>query len=214
MLMLDNVTFSQGKTDILKNISCTIRQGSLTCLVGKSGAGKSTLLECIMHLKPNYSGSIAYKGTDLRTLGPQERSMYIGLVFQELNLFPHLTALENCAQPLIVTQQVKKNEAYGRASAILSQLCMDAYKNSYPRHLSGGQQQRIALARALSLNPELLLLDEPTSALDEENTLIFVELLKTINAQGTTILATSHDQRFLDALKPEIIIMNDGMLKE
>ncbi len=205
MLSVQGLSIILGKRQLFQGLSFEVPRGSIACITGKSGIGKSTLLECIAQLRETYSGIIAIEGKDLKGILASDRASLVGLVFQQFNLFPHLTVLENCTQPLIVTQKMDKKRAYERALSVLESLGMGDYLDAFPIRLSGGQQQRVALARALSLKPQLLCLDEPTSALDAENTQALITLLKEISSTGTTILCTSHDKSFVTELDAQVI---------
>lgn len=200
MLSVQDLSIILGKKALFEGLSFEIPRGTITCITGKSGVGKSTLLECIAQIRTHYTGSISFDGKDLKKLTGPERAAVIGLVFQQFNLFPHLTVLENCMQPLVATRKMNKNEAQDRALLILKNLGMADYEDAYPIRLSGGQQQRVAIARALVLQPQVLCLDEPTSALDEQNMQSLIMLLKEISSTGTTILCTTHDRAFVTEL--------------
>ncbi len=208
MLSVQDLSITLGTKSLFKGLSFEVPQGSIACITGKSGIGKSTLLECIAHLRETYSGTIALAGKDLKSILAIDRASLVGLVFQQFNLFPHLTVLENCTQPLIVTQKMDKKRAHERALSVLESLGMGDYLDAFPIRLSGGQQQRVALARALSLKPRLLCLDEPTSALDAENVQALITLLKAISLSGTTILCTSHDRSFVTELDAQVISLD------
>lgn len=212
MINIENVSLTLNNTEILRNINCTIDTGSITALAGKSGAGKSTLLECITQLQTNYTGNISIDGRDMRGMPPAERAKLIGMVFQQWYLFPTLTVLENCTQHLIVVQKMAQKDAQEKAEALLEFFGMGDCRNAYPERLSGGQQQRVALARALSADPQILCLDEPTSALDPENTGLLVKKLQELNARGTTIIASSHDCNFIQALKGASLKIEQGIV--
>ncbi len=212
MLTIRDLKLTLNSTPILQGITFTLAQGSITTIVGKSGAGKSTLLECILQLQPNYTGTVAVEGQDLKLLAPAQRAHLVGLVFQQWYLFPHLTVIENCTQQLIIVQKISRKEAEEKAVKLLEFFEMAEYRNVYPSRLSGGQQQRVALVRALSMAPKILCLDEPTSALDGENTQLIVEKLKEINAQGTTIITTSHDKSFIEAVGGDVLRMECGRM--
>ena len=214
MLTIHNLNLTLNDTPILRDLSFSIKPGSITTIVGKSGAGKSTLLECILQLQPYYTGTISVDGKELRLMPPYERARSIGMVFQQWYLFPHLTVLENCAQQLIITQKMGKREAQEKVLLLLEQFDMATYANAYPSTLSGGQQQRVAIVRALCLEPRILCLDEPTSALDAENMFMLVEKLRALNAQGTTIITTSHDSNFVELLGGYIVRIHEGQLVE
>ncbi len=169
-------------------------------------------LECITQLKRSYTGSITFNQTELKTLSCQQKAQTIGLVFQHYNLFPHLTALENCMQSLVVTKKLTKAQAYEKALSMLTYFGIQSHKDKYPTQLSGGQQQRVALARALVLEPQILCMDEPTSALDPENSALLTELLKTLSTQGITVLFSSQDMDFVKNAAQEIALLQDGTL--
>ncbi|MBA3954971.1 amino acid ABC transporter ATP-binding protein [Candidatus Dependentiae bacterium] len=212
MLIVNNLSLYYADRLILDTLSLSITPGSITCLTGKSGAGKTSLLYCIAQLKQQYTGSITYAGKDLRALSVQERSGIIGFLFQHYNLFSHLTALENCIQPLMVVKKYSHQQATKEALELLEQLELKHVAHNYPTELSGGQQQRIAIARALLLKPELLLLDEPTAALDRESKNILKKLLLDLKTQGITLVISSHDTPFVQEIADTIYILNHGKI--
>jgi ABC-type polar amino acid transport system ATPase subunit len=214
MINIQNLTLNLNNSEILKNIDCIIDAGSITTIVGKSGAGKSTLLECIMQLQPNYDGIISIGEQDARLMAPDERARSIGMVFQQWFLFPHLTVLENCTQQLIIVQKIEEREADEKALKLLEFFEMADYRDRYSITLSGGQQQRVAIVRALCMEPKILCLDEPTSALDAENTELLVNQLREINRSGTTIITTSHDNSFIQALGGKKLTIEQGKLMQ
>jgi polar amino acid transport system ATP-binding protein len=199
---------------ILENISCKILPERITALIGKSGSGKTTLLRCIAQLQDISSGSIMLQEKNLLELSVPERAQLLGFVFQDFNLFAHLTVLENCMQPLMVTQNLPEQAAKKRVLEVLDQFDMSAYQASYPSQLSGGQQQRVAIARALALGPKILLLDEPSSALDPENTQILITLLKQLCNAGITIVLASQDMDFVRKIQDRVYLMSDGQISE
>lgn len=196
----------------LNSISCDIPAGRITTFIGKSGAGKTTILRCIAGLE-DYQGQIILpSGQNMKNLGPKDRAASIGFVFQNFNLFPHLTVLENCMQPLQVVLGLSQELAKEKAKETLELFGMGSYQNSYPTQLSGGQQQRVAIARALVLGPKILLLDEPTSALDPQNTMLLVNLLQRLNKQGITIVVSSQDMGFVRAIQDCMYLVEDGCI--
>ncbi len=214
MLIVRNLTYKRGSKTILDNLSCEFKPGTITCIVGPSGAGKSTLLSCIAQLYTNYTGTVSIEDTNLQTLTIAQRTQLVGMVFQQFNLFPQLTARDNIAQPLWVTGMLSKELAYANADKLLATFGMQDYANRYISQLSGGQQQRVALARALGLQPKVLCLDEPTSALDKENTLLLVEELKRLKQEGITLVITSHDTFLVDACADTVLELTEGLLKK
>ncbi len=198
--------------NVLNNITFNIPQNHITTLIGKSGVGKTTLLRCIAGLEDNYTGTIIVNNQDLKSLLPKQRASYIGFVFQNYNLFPHLTALEDCMQPLMLVLGLSKKDAKTKALETLALFDMASYQSSYPSQLSGGQQQRVALARAMALGPKILLLDEPTSALDPENTNNLVTIIKQLCTTSVTILISSQDMTFVQLIRDYVYVMQDGLL--
>jgi ABC-type polar amino acid transport system ATPase subunit len=214
MININHVSLALKGKSILDNISLSVSQGSLHCLIGHSGAGKTSLLKCIASLYQHYSGSIDYQGKSIKTMMPTERAHTVGFVFQHFNLFPHMTVLENCVHPMIHVLKMLSETAQAQALEVLKSVGMETYKDSHPQQLSGGQQQRVAIARALCLKPKILLFDEPTSALDPQSSSNLVGLLKAIKNQGITIVISSHDMAFVKAIHENIHFIKDGKLIE
>lgn len=214
MISIKNLTSKDKKNNsldpILANVSCEIPERKITTFVGKSGAGKTTLLRCIGGLQPIASGLIMINGIDVVTLSAQERAQRVGFVFQDFNLFPHMTAFENCMQPFMLTGAVTYENAVKKVTQLFEKFDIVACERAYPRQLSGGQKQRIAIVRALCLEPQVLLLDEPTSALDLDNTMILVKLLKQLCADGITVVLVSQDSAFVELVKDVVYTVADG----
>lgn len=204
MVVIENLSIN----NILNNISCTVPAGRITTFIGPSGVGKTTLLQTIAQLNnKQHTGQITIDGTNESTLSPQKRAQLIGFVFQDFNLFSHLTVLENCAQPLQVVLKKSPKIAQQHALLILSHLGMEKYAQRYPSQLSGGQQQRVAIARALCLGPKTLLLDEPTSALDPENTNTLITLLQKLKQQNIAIGISSQDTAFIKIIMDRLYLL-------
>lgn len=200
MVVVKNLVVKLNQQEILKSVSCELLKGRITTFVGRSGAGKTTLLKAITGLAPIISGEIIKFGR-------------VGYVFQDFNLFPHFTVLQNCIDPLIV-HGVNPIDAQVRAQDILNQLEMSAFLGQYPAQLSGGQKQRVAIARALCLQPQILLLDEPTASLDPVNTDILVNILKKLAAQGLTVGLSSQDMSFVCKIFDQVYFMQSGEILE
>jgi polar amino acid transport system ATP-binding protein len=198
---------------VLDAISCSLLPGYITSFIGTSGAGKTTLLKSLVGLIPSTHGSITINDRQIHELSHLQRSESIGYVFQDFNLFAHMTVLQNCTDPLLVHKT-----AYDKAQTIalnaLSTLGMDNYIGRYPRELSGGQQQRVAIARALCLNPRVILLDEPTASLDPVNTEILVSTLKKLSANGLTVGLSSQDMSFVRTISDRIYYVQSGKIIE
>lgn len=201
-------------TCILDDLTLEFPPARISLLLGKSGSGKTSLLRCLAQLENGYTGSIEYQGTDIKDWSPVERSKKIGFVSQSYSLFPHLTALENCSQALIVTGGMKKAEARKKATEVLLSLDMDKYLFSKPSELSGGQQQRVAIARALALEPSFLLFDEPTSALDPENSSLLIDIIEKLKADKKGLIISSQDLTFAEKIFDRIFFLEKGRLTE
>ncbi len=210
-----SIDIQNRKKTVLEKVSCEIATGSITTLIGKSGAGKTTLLRCLAGLNRIDQGALYLHNQDLAALSVQQRASLVGFVFQNFNLFPTMTVLQNCMQPLIVTQFLEVTTARLRALEKLNSLGMEAYAECYPNNLAGGQQQRVAIARALALGPQVLLLDEPSSALDPENTMVLVHILKKLSAEDAlTVILASQDMHLVRALPGTIYLVTDGQLSQ
>lgn len=213
MIRIENLLVKRQKKIVLDSISCTFNPGKITLLIGNSGAGKTTILQSIAGLFPIEQGSIFIDKKNIQLLSHKERSENIGYVFQQFNLFPHLTALENCIDPLLV-HGANKQEAITIVSTYFTQFDIQELMPKYPSQLSGGQQQRVAVIRALVLQPKALLLDEPSASLDPNNTNILVSMLKTIAKKGITIIASSQDTYFTKKAADTICYIEHGTIKE
>jgi ABC-type polar amino acid transport system ATPase subunit len=217
MIFGKNISWSfpnKKSAPILQEVSFELQQGRLTTFMGQSGAGKTTLLKCIANLHAHYSGSITYAGKEIKSLQPIERAAAVGFVPQQFHLFPHFTVLQNCTHALVKTLGVNSAEADQCALETLQLLQMHPWAHAYPSQLSGGQQQRGAIARALVLKPQILLLDEPTSALDPENKQSLIELLQDLKARGITIGLSSHDMPFIKKMLDLVYFLEGGKLIE
>lgn len=199
---------------ILKEVSFELRKGRITTFMGQSGAGKTTLLKCIANLHSYYEGIITCDGKDIKKFNSVERVSTLGFVLQQFHLFPHLSVLQNCTYALVKAMGMKEIEAEKRAIEILDVLNMPSLIHSFPSQLSGGQQQRAAIARALVLQPKILLLDEPTSALDPDSKKSLESLLLDLNARGITLAVSSHDMPFIRKIMDYVYFMENGKMIE
>ena len=210
--------FRSKNTEVyaLQGINLTIRKGDIFGIIGKSGAGKSTLVRCINMLERPTGGSVMFEGRDMCRLGSRDlqiarRSM--GMIFQQFNLLMQRTAEENICFPLELAG-VKKDAARERARELLELVNLSDRAQSYPSQLSGGQQQRIAIARALAMNPDVMLFDEPTSALDPEMVGEVLELMKKLARDGMTMVVVTHEMGFAREVADKVVFMAKGMILE
>ncbi|MDO5739828.1 MAG: amino acid ABC transporter ATP-binding protein [Ornithinimicrobium sp.] len=207
---------SFGANEVLKGIDFHVDRGQVVCVIGPSGSGKSTLLRCVNRLEEPTSGQILVEGIDIThpdTELDQVRSR-IGMVFQQFNLFPHMTVLRNLT---IAQQRVKRRgraEAEQIARETLVTVGLSDKEGAYPAHLSGGQQQRVAIARALSMNPDMMLFDEPTSALDPELVGDVLDVMKKLAADGMTMMVVTHEMGFAREVGDNLVFMDDGVIVE
>lgn len=212
MVKVEDLSLVYKDNIILNKVSCDINNGLITCFMGESGAGKTSLFKCIAQLITNYTGTILINGKDAKILKPYERAKSLGFVFQHFNLFPHLTVLRNCTEPLMNILSFDKAKAQGIAFQWLNKLGMEQHSSSYPAELSGGQQQRVALARALCLNADTLLLDEPMASLDQHNRMALKDILLDLKQGGTTIALTLHDKVIAKELVDTCYVVDKGTI--
>jgi glutamine transport system ATP-binding protein len=216
LVEIDNLHKYFGRNEVLKGINLKMRRQEVVCLLGPSGAGKSTLLRCINRLEEPTSGRILIDGEEITRHGVNLNLMRseIGMVFQHFNLFPHLTALENCTLALIKVRRLSREKAEERAMAMLKQVGLEAKAKSKPRQLSGGQQQRVAIARALSMDPKLMLFDEPTSALDPELIGEVLEAMIKLAEAGMTMIVVTHEMGFARKAATRVCVLDQGLILE
>ncbi|WP_156253374.1 amino acid ABC transporter ATP-binding protein [Pseudactinotalea terrae] len=207
---------SFGDHEVLKGISLEVRTGEVVCVIGPSGSGKSTLLRSVNLLEEPTSGQILIEGIDI--LDPEvdvdRVRTRIGMVFQQFNLFPHMTVLGNLclAQQRVLGRS--RSEAVNVARENLAKVGLADREDAYPAHLSGGQQQRVAIARSLSMNPDMMLFDEPTSALDPELVGDVLEVMRTLANEGMTMMVVTHEMGFAREVGSRVIFMDDGQIVE
>jgi polar amino acid transport system ATP-binding protein len=216
VLKIEDIHKSYGKEEVLKGVSFDMKKGETKVIIGPSGTGKSTLLRCINRLTQPDKGRVWLDGvevTDPKVNINKIRSQ-IGMVFQDFNLFSHLTALDNVRIGLTKVKGMKKPEATKKAMEELRRVGLADKANSYPAELSGGQQQRVSIARALAMDPKLILFDEPTSALDPELIGEVLEVMIELAKSGMTMLVVSHEMGFARAVANEIIFLEGGVILE
>ncbi len=219
MLKLTNVHKSFDKTEVLKGISLEVEKGSVTAIIGPSGAGKTTLLRCINFLEKADSGHLEFDDLNLDLEKVSKKTMLeirrkTAFVFQNYNLFANMTALENVMEGLVTARKVPKSEAKDLALKALEKVGLRDKADFYPSSLSGGQQQRVGIARAIAVNPEVILFDEPTSALDPELTGEVLNVIKQLAAEGTTMVIVTHEMSFARDTADKVIFMDKGLIVE
>ncbi|MDY5816716.1 MAG: amino acid ABC transporter ATP-binding protein [Treponema sp.] len=219
MLKLTNVHKSFGKTEVLKGISLNVEKGSVTAIIGPSGAGKTTLLRCINFLEKADTGLLDFDDIHIDLEKVSKKTMLeirrkTAFVFQNYNLFVNMTALENVMEGLVTARKVPKAEAKDRAIKALEKVGLKDRADFYPSSLSGGQQQRVGIARALAVNPEVILFDEPTSALDPELTGEVLSVIKQLASEGTTMVIVTHEMSFARNTAEKVIFMDKGQIIE
>ena len=223
ILEVEHIQKSFGSTDVLKDISFSMERGEVLSIIGSSGSGKTTLLRCLNFLETAQSGVIRVDGVPLFDSGSNRKftdeeirknRLHFGLVFQNFNLFPQYTVLENVmlAPKLLKTAPVSQIEQ--KAKALIAQVGLSNRMDSYPCQLSGGQQQRVAIARALALEPDILCFDEPTSALDPELTGEVLRVICELKNTDRTIIIVTHEMEFAKAISDRVIFMADGVIEE
>lgn len=201
---------------VLKGIDLNINKGEVVVIIGPSGSGKSTVLRCLNKLEEATKGEIFFKDisvtNDKNNINEIRQNM--GMVFQNFNLFPHMTVLENITLAPIRLKKMTEKEAKDTGLKLLKRVGLSDKANSYPDQLSGGQKQRVAIARALAMSPDLMLFDEPTSALDPEMVGEVLEVIKQLAAEGMTMVIVTHEMNFAKQVADRVIFMDDGIILE
>ncbi|MFP4530164.1 MAG: amino acid ABC transporter ATP-binding protein [Halodesulfurarchaeum sp.] len=216
LLRIEGLEKRYGDEEVLHDVSFQMNEGDAFVLIGPSGSGKSTLLRCVNRLTEPNSGDVYLDGvrTSDAEYDVDELRRQVGMVFQDINLFSHLTALENVTLGLEEVAGMDAESAEARAMAELEQVGLADQVDSYPAELSGGQQQRVGIARALAMDPKLVLFDEPTSSLDPELTGEVVEVMRELAREGMTMLVVTHEMGFARSAATQMLFLEDGRLVE
>jgi len=222
IVKISNLDKYFGRLQVLKNISVDIQPREVVCLIGRSGSGKSTLLRCINFLEEPSHGTIEVDGVKVKSNGKGKEHRQLihdvrlktGMVFQEFNLFPHMSVLDNVIEGPVTVKGMDRQQATALAEENLDSVGMLFKKDEYPNRLSGGQKQRIAIARALTMQPRVMLFDEPTSALDPELIGEVLNVMKKVAKDGMTMLVVTHEMGFAREVADRVIVMGDGELIE
>jgi len=217
LLRVENIVKNLGGNRILDDVSLNVSKGRLKVLIGPSGAGKSTFLQCVNFLLPPDEGKIFLEGREINGASKKELlglRQQVGMIFQDFNLFDHLTAMENVRIALIKVKRMPKRDATERAMDELQRVGLVDKAGLYPAQLSGGQKQRVSVARALAMDPKLLLLDEPTSALDPELIGEVLAVIRELAKAGMTMIMATHQISFSASLADEFVFMEQGRIVE
>lgn len=226
-LKIDDLHKKFGAVEVLKGISLSAKTGDVIAMIGSSGSGKSTLLRCINLLETPNSGRVYVNGELIKmkqlpdgTAKPEDQKQVerirskLAMVFQGFNLWSHRTILENVIEAPVHVLGVPRKEAIDKAEALLAKVGIAEKRNFYPNHLSGGQQQRAAIARALAMEPSVLLFDEPTSALDPELVGEVLQVMRKLAEEGRTMLVVTHEMGFARDVASEIVFLHKGLIEE
>ena len=216
MIEFRNVYKNFGKLEVLKGINLKIEKGEVVTLIGPSGSGKSTILRCMNLLEKPTSGQVFINGTDITAPKTDIQAIRknIGMVFQHFNLFPHMTVMENMTDAPIKVNKISKADAEAKAMELLKLVGLTEKAGTYPGKLSGGQKQRIAIARALAMEPGIMLFDEPTSALDPEMVKEVLEVIKNLAHTGITMTLVTHEMGFAREVADRICFIDEGQILE
>lgn len=226
IVVIENVQKSFGSNHVLRNVSITVQKGEVVVICGRSGSGKSTLLRCVDQLESIDSGTIraaghlmGYRETNGKRIPLRDAQIAVqqrdlGMVFQNFNLFPHVSVIENITMAPVRILKRPAAEVREEARALLQRVGLPDKENAYPRQLSGGQQQRVAIARALAMKPQVMLFDEPTSALDPEMISEVLDVMVDLSNQGMTMIVVTHEMGFARAAADRVILMHGGEIVE
>ncbi|CAM3952708.1 amino acid ABC transporter ATP-binding protein [Bordetella muralis] len=215
MIEFKNVSKWYGEYLALDNINAQVQKGEVLVVCGPSGSGKSTLIRTVNRLEPIQKGNIVVDGVDVYNCGSiDDMRSHIGFVFQQFNLFPHMNVLENLMMAPVLLKRLNKNQAREHAVALLERVGMGHKADAYPGQLSGGQQQRVAIARALAMKPRIMLFDEPTSALDPEMVNEVLLVMKSLAAEGMTMVCVTHEMNFAREVADTVWFMDAGRIVE
>ncbi|WP_078408539.1 amino acid ABC transporter ATP-binding protein [Priestia abyssalis] len=220
MIKIKDLHKSFGSLHVLKGMDLEIEKGKVVVLIGPSGSGKTTFLRCLNVLETPTSGTVEIDQKELNFNGKVTKKevaafrRLTGMVFQNYNLFPHMTALQNVMEGPVIVKGIQKETARQKAETLLEKVGLGDKKDYYPFQLSGGQQQRVGIARAMAMEPKVMLFDEPTSALDPELVGEVLKAMKDLAQEGMTMVVVTHEMRFAKEVADEVIFMDQGVIVE
>jgi len=216
MVSIKNVHKSFGSLEVLKGVTFDVMKGDCVCVIGPSGSGKSTLIRCINALNPINSGSIQVEGIEVNDphLNKLELRKRVGMVFQQYNLFPHKTAIQNIMMAPVTVLKEDKADVEVRARQLIKRVRLEGKEDSFPGELSGGQQQRVAIARSLAMNPDVMLFDEVTAALDPETVKEVLVTIQDLAEDGMTCILVTHEMGFAREVANHIYFTDRGVIVE
>ena len=216
LIEVKNLSKKFHDKQVLKDISLNINRGDVVCLIGPSGSGKSTFLRCLNRLEEASSGEIFFEGTDIckQDVNIDLHRRKMGMVFQQFNLFPHMTVLQNLTIAPMKLQDVDREEAEAYALSLLEKVGLADRADEFPAKLSGGQQQRVAIVRALCMKPDVMLFDEPTSALDPEMVGEVLSVMKDLAEQKMTMVVVTHEMGFAREVANRVVFLDEGEFVE
>ena len=216
MITVSNLCKSFGGLEVLKGVNVEIDKGDVICVIGPSGSGKSTFLRCLNLLETPTSGSILFEGDELtdKKIDLNKHRQKMGMVFQQFNLFPHMTVLDNLTCAPIMLKKTPKAEAEQKAMDLLARVGLADRADAWPNQLSGGQKQRVAIVRALCMEPDVMLFDEPTSALDPEMVGEVLDVMKELAKSGMTMVVVTHEMGFAREVASRVLFLDDGVIAE
>lgn len=216
MISIKNLHKSFGDLDVLKGINLNVDKGEIIAIIGPSGSGKSTILRCMNLLEEPTKGEIIFEGQNIadKKVNIDKVRQKIGMVFQNFYLFPHMTVQDNITLAPTKVKKISKEQAIKKSEYLLERVGLTDKKDAYPAQLSGGQKQRIAIARALAMEPDMMLFDEPTSALDPEMVKEVLDVIKELADEGMTMAIVTHEMGFAKEVADRVIFVDDGKIIE
>ncbi|MBQ1415886.1 MAG: amino acid ABC transporter ATP-binding protein [Selenomonas sp.] len=215
MIVIENLHKAFGEVEVIKGVNLHIEPQEVVALIGPSGSGKSTLLRCMNYLEEPTAGKVTVAGTPLDgEANINKVREEVGMVFQRFNLFPHMTALENIMLAPMKVKKVSRDDAAKKAKELLERVGLADKAESFPSQLSGGQQQRVAMARALAMEPKVMLFDEPTSALDPEMVGEVLDVMRSLAKEGMTMVIVTHEMGFAREVADRVLFVDDGQVLE